>query len=178
MKYISGFIISIFILIAASCQPENKQADTMPDLYFSLKDYFDKEATRLNAANPIVTKSVLRNEEAEQKELHIRNWATELELFSQSDINKPAWKGQYHVDSNNNRITYTALNADFSTRKVIISKSGDKITHISIRNAVKNLLYSSNEILDYYPDSLYSIQKEQDVRVIGEGKYKITGRFR
>ncbi|TZF83062.1 hypothetical protein FW774_12215 [Pedobacter sp. BS3] len=177
MKYVPQFITSILIFIAASCQPEEKQAGTMPDLYFSLKDYFDKEVTRLNAANPLVTKSVLRNEEAEQKELHIRNWATELELFSQSDINKPAWRGEYRVDSADHQVTYTALNDDLSTRKVIISRNSGKITHISIRNVVKNLLYSSNETLDYYPDSLYSIQKEQDVRVIGEGRYQITGRF-
>jgi hypothetical protein len=51
-----------------------------------------KKARRLTRQNPTVNKTVAHNGAAESKKLQIANWAKELNLFTESDINKPAWK--------------------------------------------------------------------------------------
>ena len=145
--------------------------------YFDLKEYFKKEATRLNKQNPGVNKTVGHNGTAENKKVHIGNWEKELNLFAESDINKPAWKLSYNVQANDDSIVYKSKYPELETRKIIIRKKEGQVTEIAIVNNTHNLRYNTTEKLVYAPKAYYLIEKLQKVKIMGANNYTIKGKF-
>jgi hypothetical protein len=167
------FLLSTIALLPG-CKPDNVETGTALN-YFDLKGYFEADTARLTKRNPLVTKTVTHNSVTETKQVHIDDWGAELNLFSQSDINKPAWRNDYDVDSSATGVIYRAKSFDLKTQIIVINKTGDKIKWLMIYNSSKNLLYQTNVKLSYYPDSLYTIEKYQKVRLLGANKYLIKG---
>jgi hypothetical protein len=169
-------LISSFILLLgiASCKKDSiAAADTKA--FFDIKGYFESDSARLTKENPLVTKTVTHNHIPETQTVHISDWGTELSLFVQSDINRPAWRNSYDVSNTENAIIYTAKDPDLKTQKVVVKMENSKLKWIMIVNHTKNILYENTEKLSYFPDSLYLIQKRQRVRVLGTDTYRISG---
>ena len=161
-------------LLMPACKPAIKEDATAK--YFDLKAYFKADSARLSNLNKPVRKTVTHNGVTETKEVKIDDWSQELSLFSQSDINKPAWRDSYKVQTTPTMAIYTAIDDDLKTREIIVNKTDDdKVKYIVIYNYTKNLLYYTKEKLTYWPDSLYKIEKTQQVRLLGLNKYVITG---
>jgi len=162
MKHSFAFLLLVF-LAACGTREDSKN---VPGRYFDVRGYFKKEATRLQKQNPTIEKTVSQNTELEKKQLRITNWETELELFSESDINKPAWKNSYLIKKSGSEVEYISTDNQLRTRKISIhySEKGT-VDRITILNKASNLLYTSTEKLSYYPDSLYTINKKQNVQI-------------
>lgn len=171
MKY----TLILFLLILSACnQPKEKELKT----YFDLKGYFDSEAQRLTKSKPLIKKTVARNDATETRALKDINWETELSLFAESDINKPAWKDSYKMSKHGNKTIYLATDKDLKTREINVTRDPQgKIKKVLIRNQTDNMLYSSAEQLVYIPDSVYEISKQQHVAIIGNNRYFINGIF-
>jgi hypothetical protein len=161
------------LLLISSCSGPEQTADLR---YIDLKGYFEAEAARMEQSGRKVDKTVSRNGSAESKTGIAPDWRTELSLFIESDINKPAWKTSYSIREDSISVEYEAIGDDLRTRLIKIMKDthGD-IREVSITNQISNRLYSSSEELSYIPDSLYKIFKKQDVIVIGQNEYEIKG---
>ncbi|HTD99956.1 MAG TPA: hypothetical protein VK668_11765 [Mucilaginibacter sp.] len=169
------FLLACFLVLQGCKKDSAAASDTMK--YFDLKGYFRADSIRLSKMNPLVNKTVVHNKASETKKVHIPDWGTELSLFTESDINKPAWKESYSVQSSGDFLIYKAKDPALKTRDIIIKRNGDKIKWILVFNHTKNVLYETQEKLSYFPDSLYIIQKAQRVRLLGTDTYKITGAF-
>lgn len=177
MKFSLQILLIVILLTAYSC--ENRRKAVKQYSYFDLEGFFLKEVSRLHDHNPKVLKTVTKNTESETRELQIGDWAEEMSLFSSSDINKPAWKRSYKKSETSEKTVYEAIDVKLRTKRILIQKNKKgKVTHIAITNKVTNSLYSSTERLNYYPDSLYQIHKEQKVRLLGRNVYSITGKLR
>ena len=172
-------LIPFLILFGlAACKSDNKASD-IKKTYFDIRGFFAKEANRLAAKRPAVQKSISDNGSIESRKVRVADWGSELSLFSESDINKPSWRNSYRVSKRGSVITYTAKDSKIRTQKVTIRLSDkSQVSYIAIRNQSENMLYSSNEMLEYYPDSLYRIVKQQNVKVLGSHRYLIEGRLR
>ncbi len=172
MRYLA-IVLSVCFLWGCDAPKKNTS-----NSYADVKGFFSSEAKRLQKLNPEVKKIVSRNDSLESKIIKNIDWQAELGLFSESDINKPAWKTSY-TESNQARTTvYTALDDDLRTRKIILLKSpGGKIVKVQIFNFTENILYKSSERLLYIPDSVYEITKQQKVWLIGQNRYLIKGLF-
>ena len=166
---------SSVLLVLASCRPEVKQ--NKHD-YFSLTNYFADEAKHYQQADFYVVKTVSRNQETETKRVKIDNWPGELSVFSESDINKPAWKNSYSKTVSGNITIYKTTEPDLKTREIIIKRNGKGISYLMIYNVVNNKLFQMKEKLSFFPDSLYVIQRKQHVRFLGENDYLITGKIK
>ena len=165
------------LLNLTSCTQE-PTTDNPSKKYFDLKGFFQNEAETLQEKNLKVEKTVAKNDLKESKSVMIRNWTNELDLFAASDINKPAWADLYQTKVTENRTQYLAKETSLRTKRIIIDRSGEgKITHIFILNDLSNNIYSSTEKLDYYPDSLYRIEKQQKILIIGNNNFSVTGRL-
>lgn len=171
-------IFSILVLLSiASCTEPGKVVKQYS--YFDLEGFFEKEASRLQKGNQHVVKSVQKNGETEKRVVKIKDWSEELSLFSASDINKPAWRDSYKTQQKAGEILYTSTDPNLRTDTILIRReTTGRIKQISIVNKIANSLYSSRETLDYFPDSLYQIYKEQDVRLLGSNKYVISGKLK
>ncbi|MFD0749791.1 hypothetical protein ACFQZS_06535 [Mucilaginibacter calamicampi] len=170
-----GIVATIFSF--PSCKPDNLKQGAVKE-YFDIKGYFENSAAHLKKERKTITKTVVHNGKSESKQVEIGNWEAELALFTESDINKPAWNGSYTKQDSAAVITYTAKDADLRTRRILIDKAKDgSIKQITINNQVNNALYNTRETLNYFPDSVYTIEKYQKVKLLGANTYKITGKF-
>ncbi|ADY52589.1 hypothetical protein Pedsa_2037 [Pseudopedobacter saltans DSM 12145] len=172
MKRLNLFLVSLLFL--GSCK-SGKEKDIQELSYYDIKGFFEQEIVKLNKTNPVVKKSVFYNQDEEVKTLKIKDWAQELSLFVESDINKSSWKNSYKIDSLPNQIVYTAKENDLRTQKIIIDFKDSKPVKFSIKNKSINYLYTTSEDLTFYTDSLYNIVKDQHVTVLGDNHYIITG---
>ncbi|MDB4926194.1 hypothetical protein [Mucilaginibacter sp.] len=167
------FILSLTFLLP-SCKPDIVQNGTTQN-YFDIKGYFKADTARLHKLNHLTNKTVTHNGITESKKVNINNWGLELSSFSESDINKPAWRDSYNIQTNGASTIYRAKTFDLKTQLIVINKQADKVKWILIYNRTKNILYQTNEKLSYFPDSLYIIQKYQKVRLLGANTYTIKG---
>jgi len=172
-------IIGLFTLLATiftGCRPEVKESNGTLK-YFDLTGYFKAEAARLGKQNKPITKTVSYNGKPETKNILIKNWTRELDLFTSSDINKAAWKDSYRIAKSDDSIVYTAIDTNLHSRRIVISLKASRVKGIIISNFTKNMLYQTSEKLIYHPDSLYYIEKHQHVKLLGTNSYQITGKF-
>lgn len=169
-------VLSIVILIwlLPACKPDAIQSGTV-QRYFDIQGYFKADTARLNKLNRLTLKTVIHNGVTETKKIHVNNWGLELNTFSTSDINKPAWRDSYNIQNTGNTLIYTAKSPELKTREIIINKNNNKVKWIMIFNYSKNTLYQTSEKLSYFPDSIYIIQKYQKVRLLGANRYTIKG---
>lgn len=175
-KYFSVTGVALLLCCGYACKPEIKETGA-EIRYFDLKQYFTDEAEKLSRSNPDIYKSIAHNGATESKKLKIDNWKRELNSFTESDINKPAWKLSYTIDSSANSIIYKAKYPDLKTREISIKKSNGKVTAIVIYNNTHNILYGTTEKLGYLPGQYYLIEKTQKVKVMGANSYQIKGKF-
>jgi hypothetical protein len=169
-----AFLVVLFTSLLPCCKPDNIQ--TGADVkYFDIKGFFTADTARLRKLNHITHKMVYHNGNSETRDVHINNWGMELSLFSQSDINKPAWRDSYTVVKTDNIEIYRAKDPNLKTREIMIKKEGGKVKWMVIFNKTNNPLYQTSEKLSYFPDSIYIIQKYQKVRLLGANQYLIKG---
>lgn len=163
-------------MVCPACRPEVKETKGSL-VYFDIKGFFGADAARLNQKHTAVTKTVMHNGDTQTKRINNINWVNEFELFTNSDINKPAWSDSYTVQNANGLLVYKAKTPDLKTRSIIIKKDGQKVKWIIIFNHNTNMLYDNVEKLSYFPDSVYQISKSQKVRFLGKNRYGIKGVF-
>lgn len=169
---------SIFCLIifCASCNIKEQEKINVKT-YFDLEEYFNGEILRLSKANPTVNKSVIVNGQAEYKKIKIPNWKQELSSFMSSDINKASWRGSFKATVSQNLKIYTTNNAKIPVKKLKIIYKNNKVFAIEIFVQNVNNLYTSQDSLSYFPDSLYQIKKVQLIKLMDKKEYQVNGAF-
>jgi len=176
-SYKKTLILLLCISGLAACRPDVHES-AGNKRYFDLKAFINADSSRLSKAHIAVTKTVIHNNNGKQtKRLVIKNWGQELALFAASDINKPAWRDSYQITKQGDSVIYTALLPELFTRRISIQTINGTVKKVAIHNATQNLLYKTTEHLVYYPDSLYLIDKEQKVKLMGTNRYLISGQI-
>lgn len=172
-----NILLSGILLVFMGCNPaEKNQKNALT--YFDIKGYFEQEALRLNATHPLLAKTVAVNDNTETKQIRITDWAKELSVFADADINRNAWKGLFSKKSNGRQDVYTSADKKVPVKEVMITKRNGGIYGIRILISYSNVLYSSADTLSYFPDSLYQVKKKQQIKLLAEKNYTITGRFK
>ncbi|QNL49110.1 hypothetical protein H8S90_20540 [Olivibacter sp. SDN3] len=174
----TAYLLTILLgVLLFSCSNQEQPIQmTNQNPYFDIKGYFKEQMQRLEQKNNVVIKTVSKNNDRESQRIEINNWENELELFTASDINKPDWLKSYRIDSTENQLVYKSNDPKLRTKLITIYKGDDgTVERINIINSDENWLYSSEENLDYIPDSTYRIRKQQAIRFIGENQYEIIG---
>src|SRR3978361_57036 len=129
LTFKSFIAILMLVVGVSSCKNDgNSTSDTAK--FFDIKGYFRADSARLSKLNPSINKTVAHNNDTETKKVQISNWGTELSLFSESDINKLAWRDSYKVQVSENTIIYLAKDSSLRTRRIIINKTGDRVKWI------------------------------------------------
>jgi hypothetical protein len=177
MKYTVIFYLALIVLLGA-CQ--NDSQFEQPKKYFDVKALIQQVVQKLNAQKPLVKKTIQTPETTENQTIRIGNWAKELELFTQVDLNKPAYLNSYLVDSTSNTIKYTLKpNEKLPVQFLSFKEKGNTEYQIEALILVDNYLYSSEKHLtltwknDFVTN--YQIDGFQKV-VFGDKKsFKING---
>ena len=175
-------ILAAVIITAAfsSCSTGNqeKKDSSNQEKYFDIPAFFQKEIDSLASINPEINKTVKKDDQEESKKLKIKDWQIELSSFQAIDLNKPAYAGFVKVDSTDSLIQYSFTNPelDLSCVRIKLNKEGNP-EMISVEKEVRNTLYKTSEFLVYEKDKFYLVEKNQQVKVMGENYYKVQGEF-
>jgi hypothetical protein len=165
------------VLFFGSCNSAAPKKQTSVLQYFDLKGFMDKEIRRLKQAGPEIDKTVMVNNTEEHKKFRIADWQKELSAFSDADINKPAWEGLFSRHKTAVTETYTSENDKVPVKSLTIQYRNTRVYKIKVLISNSNSLYTSNDTLSYFPDSLYQIRKTQHIRLLNAKNYRITGKF-
>ncbi len=145
---------------------------------FDLPSFFQHEIKRLSSANREVIKTVSTGDSSETKTIQQIDWKKELAAFSSVDVNKAVYAGEIRKDSSDHIVTLYLDNPDADISKVRIHyDKQNEPQEIIIHKNIHNLLYHTIEILSYKKDHNYSIEKQQDVWLLGTNHYTIKGSF-
>lgn len=171
MRFSAFFLFGLWL---SSCaEPDVKSTQKH---YTDIKGFVESEVNRLSKSNIRVNKTVVQNGIPESLSNIAVNWKNELALFSESDINKSAWKDSYKVIEKKESIEYHTLDSNLRTKLIIIRFNKNKeAVYLQIKNQTSNSLYKTNETLTYIPDSVYSVIKDQKVLFLGKNRYEIKG---
>jgi hypothetical protein len=93
-----NLIILAFIFILSGCFAPKKEKEITP-VFFSVKQFFEEESSRLNKRNLLLRKTIRIDDEVSSAIDSFPDWTTEFQSFSSLDINKSGLILDYAVDS-------------------------------------------------------------------------------
>jgi hypothetical protein len=172
------FFLLWTFLFFGSCDSAAPEKQNAVSPYFDMKGFMEKEVKRLNQLNPAIDKTVMVNNAGEHRKLKISDWQKELSAFTDADINKTAWEGLFTRNKTPTEDRYTSHEDKVPVKSLSVQYRKGMIFKIQILNSNSNSLYTSNDTLSYFPDSLYEIRKTQHIRLLNQKNYRITGKFR
>ncbi|SHG21545.1 hypothetical protein [Pedobacter caeni] len=177
MKY-NLLICGLLLLLCYGCGDSTVASQKNAHTYFDLKGFFEKERARLSQSNPLILKTVMVNDSSESKQLRIADWKKELSAFSDADMNRAAWKGLFQIRKTTSGVAYTTDSKKVPVKEVLVMERNGKLYGLQILIRNSTTLYTSSDTLSYYPDSLYEVKKSQNIRLLSEKNYRITGKFK
>lgn len=170
--------ISTVFLFSCTENSTKETADTSSEKYFDIKGYFEKEILQLSTTDTRIEKTVGKDGDYETKVIQIEDWDKELGSFYAIDLNKPAYTGQFTVTQDSLSMQYTANSPKLDIRSIQIKYIGDEVSQIIIHRQIDNMLYSTEERLEYSKNNFYKINKVQNIVVLGTNKYSIQGKLK
>lgn len=173
---VAGVFLLIFSFSACDVPQDldSQDRDGSPG-YYDLKLLIEGQVAYLDSLNPQVRKSTREAQEDKfyQENLQISNWQSELNMFSQANINRPILKGVYQVrDSSaggDMYTVYTCQEADKPIRKLQVKKAPgqDKAEEVHVWLEQANLLYGSKRELILHLEPYPPGQRIKRYRMLG-----------
>ena len=177
-------LLAGLLLMMACSQPNNPAT---PKMYFDISGFIDEQINQLWQDSFVVDQTTIINGQNDEHVLQWVDWKKEFSLFYNSDINKPAFMGKYHVDSTIQfantdsavkSVMYAAMDSQLKTKSVEVDRTPDnRIKLIHIINSQSNILSSTNEELAFIPNEGYIIKSYVHNRLFGENDFAIKGNF-
>lgn len=168
-KASSFFLIWILFV---SCSNEDKTSESGQEkVFFDLKGFVEQQIDVLNRTKPSVVKNVAMGQARNQLKTKDIDWAKELELFIQADLNKPALKQSYTIQRPDS-LTYLYISKEkdrlpVQELKIVLDSPSGLPIQINATLKSENKLYSSAKVLEMY--------SEKQLDGIHIKKYKISG---
>ncbi|SNC76745.1 hypothetical protein SAMN06265337_3541 [Hymenobacter gelipurpurascens] len=183
----------LLLLMAVGCGQEQQPVrassnqPSKPPLYFDVAGFLGQETARLNQQHPAVEKQVkLRNGVLETTRVPQVDWTKELQIFQQADINKPALRGTYAVDSLTTpegltQRTYRRQpGQDFPVEQLSVLTEGNKLRTLTATLAQDNpLVYSQKKLELQCQDghlTAYRVDGIQKLILFDSVRYSAQGR--
>ena len=141
-------LLPLLLLLTACSQPQQAKRT---NVYFDLKGFLDQQIATLNAGKPLVSKTALVGEQPETHQTRQVDWARELELFEQADLNKPAYANSYFIEEISKTTTTYRLKSgeDLPVQYLEVIKDEKTAQPLKVKATLrtKNYLYESERNL-------------------------------
>jgi hypothetical protein len=151
--------------------------------YYDLPSFIHKQAENLQSKSQWVRKHVTKDGHSHIIERGNINWQEELEAFLDSDINRPAWRGEFKVDTISLErvyvITYKTENKQIPVKNVVITIDKDtrQCLQVTIDRRTKNFLYSSDQSMFFTTGEGYMMKGKLSVSYLFDSEYSIESEF-
>jgi len=111
------------------------------------------------------------------------DWKEELDAFKEADINRPAWRGEFKIDSISLErvyiITYKTDNEEIPVKNVVVTIDKDtrQCLQVTVDRRTKNFLYSSDQSLFFTTGEGYMMKGKLSVSYLFDSEYSIEAEF-
>lgn len=143
------FCIFVALVFLAACQPQTETNQVKS--YFDLKGFIESQLRELEKRKPTVDKKMSLDGESESKQTNEINWAKELDLFIQADINKQAYQSSYEITQPMPKTNLYSLkkgeNQPVQSLKVTFDDKTQMPSIIEVSLKEENKLYDSEKQL-------------------------------
>lgn len=183
MKPAALLILSFF---AFSCDNSAPQSAAKP-VYFDVAGYVKGQIQTLSARKPTVAKNAFINKQTNTQTTEEIDWAKELELFVQADINKPAFRNSYTVlrpDSLTYQYTLKPTEEKLTVRvlTVKLDPASSQPSRIEAVLKSENRLYESERrlLLESGPDGTvrhYRVEGFQQLAYFDRNEFRVEGKI-
>ncbi len=142
-----------------------------------------KQVDNLQTRKQRVRKHVTKDGHSHIIERGDINWEEELNAFKEADINRPAWRGEFKVDSifleRVYIITYKTENAEIPVKNVVVTidKETRQCLQVTVDKQTKNFLYSSDQSLFFTTGEGYMMKGKLSVNFLFDSEYSIESEF-
>lgn len=143
----------------------------------------NKQVNELNGKQQRVRKHVTKDGHSHVIEYGDIDWKEELEAFIDSDINRPAWRGAFKVDTISLErefvITYKCSNKQIPVKNVVVTIDKDtrQCLQLTVDRLTENFLYSSDQSLFFTPGEGYMMKGKLSVSHLFDSEYSIESEF-
>ena len=166
-KMFRSILMYLLFTLIFSCSQKGEVNNQPTSSFFSMIDFMAEEKNWMGNNKISLTKTLSLNGETDTLYIDQPNFASELDAFIKSDINRPSLSDKYSVDSIFSsgklyKITYTAKDEKVNTRKLSIQfDSHNKVVLIDIRLFNGSPITKNVQHLIYRPKAGYVIKDEQ-----------------
>jgi hypothetical protein len=174
----------LLIFFWGCANEESAPGDTETDRFFDVAGYFEGEIDRLQSEQPNSQKEVSLNGERESIQPDTLDFAEELSVFLNSDINKVSWIDSYSADTTRHddgsiaTTVYKAQKDKLRTRLLEVVYKADTPQRVRIVNRTENAVLDADQELIYEPATGIEIQQTQQIRFMKPNEISIAVRFR
>jgi len=176
------FIASILFLSSCSKDPSEVYYEDQR-YYYDLPSFITSQINNLQSKKQWVRKQVTKDGHSHIIERGNIDWSEELDAFKESDINRPAWRGEFKVDSISLErvyvITYKTENEEIPVKNVVVTvdKATKQCLQISVDRRTENFLYSSDQSLYFTTGEGYMMKGKLSVTLLFDSEYSIESEF-
>ncbi|MFC2176064.1 hypothetical protein ACFLR1_03750 [Bacteroidota bacterium] len=151
--------------------------------YYDIPKFINAQSTNLDKKKQWVRKTVTKDGRTHIIERGDIEWNDELSAFIDSDINRPAWRGSFKVDTISlDRvwvITYKTEVSEIPVKNVVVTmdKESKECLQVTVDKSTENFLYTSNQKLFYTTGEGYMLKGKLSVTYLFESEYAIESEF-
>ncbi len=179
------FVLLLLSLFAFSCDNSAPQTAAKP-VYFDVAGYVKSQIETLSARKPVVAKDARIGGQTNKQATPNIDWAKELELFIQADINKPAFRNSYTIarpDSLTYQYTLKPTEEQLTVRALTVKLDPKTRQPAQITALLKseNRLYESERrlLLESGVDGRiqhYRVEGFQQLAYFDRNEFRVEGR--
>ncbi len=172
MSILNRLVLILVFIGSVGCAPvqdEPGSKTTGKDYFFDIRSYIEQETARLASENKKLEKTIWIGEQKETKVLDSVDWKEELRLFSDSDINRPAWTEKYEGDTlladpgRVRTIHYKAVDPGLRVQQLTVTfDSNGIIDQLEVKKTLNSLIERIDQYLIYQPESGYELQEKSE----------------
>jgi hypothetical protein len=181
---LNRFLYIPLICLACSCSKDPAEVYYEDQrYYYDLPSFMSKQAENLQSKGQWVRKHVTKDGHSHIIEHGDVDWKEELDLFIESDINRPAWRGEFKVDTINLEreyvITYKTTNEQIPVKNVVVTIDKDtrQCLKLTVDRRTKNFLYTSDQSLYFTTGEGYMMKGKLSVSLLFDSEYSIDSEF-
>lgn len=159
MKIQSISILLLSLMASVSCQEVHQQEVA----YFDCKRYFESIAASLVSDGATLQKTVVADGKSETIDITKPDWKKELAPFLELDINKPAFRGMYDVQTKPNGSSmvteYVSLDKNHIVQTLRVMQTNDgKVETVQAVCSTRNPYHASSDTLLFESTGSYRIK--------------------
>lgn len=151
--------------------------------YYDLPSFITKQITNFKSKEQWVRKHITKDGHTHIIERGDVDWDEEFDAFVESDINRPAWRGEFKVDTISLErmyvITYKTENDQIPVKNVVVTidKDTKQCLQLTVDRRTENFLYSSDQSLFFTTGEGYMMKGKLSVTLLFDSEYAIESEF-